>query len=615
MHSSDNGPPGPKGYPIVGNFPLLLFGNKSKLFNQLRGKYGDVFSLQLGSRRMVVINGYEALKEAFVKQADVFSERQIPDCVSMKTSKGKCLVRSSGHRHFLCEHSENSDLEKDQWKIKSTKKLDAVFTMDPLTIALCIVAVLFLMKLFHIPNNCPPGPPGYPVVGNFPLFLSSDRSKLFNQLRRKYGDVFSLQLGSRRMVVINGYEALKEAFVKQADVFSERPIPDYVSMKTSKGKGLIRSSGEFWKNTRTFSMRVLREFGFGKRSLENKILEEVSVFLEVIGKNNGDAFSLRTTAQISVSNVICSICFGERYAHDDENFQKLMWMIDYHFKLLSKAAVVIFLPTVRFLPGDIVKLEAISANFHNIMRFLRQLINKHRATFQKDNIRDFIDAFILEEMTQGKADYLDDDNLTNVVYALFLAGTETTSSTIKWAILFLICNTHVQTKLRQEINDVIGSSRAPSMTDKPEMPYTDAFIHETLRMANLAPLALFHAVKHDTVFRGYTIRKEDIVVPNLESALFEESLFEDPHTFNPERFIGEDGKLNGKEHTVLAFSLGRRVCFGESLARMELFLFLTSLVQTFELLPEDDAYMPSTEPVTRAVNHPQEFKFKAIKIN
>ncbi|XP_069129911.1 cytochrome P450 2B5-like [Argopecten irradians] len=487
--------------------------------------------------------------------------------------------------------------------------------MDPLTIALCIVTVLFLLKLFHVPNNGPPGPPGYPVVGNFPLFISSDRSKLFHQLRGKYGDVFSLQLGSRRMVVINGYEALKEAFVKQADVFSERPTADYVSMKTSNDKGLVRCSGAFWKNTRTFSMRALRELGFGKRSMENKILEEVSVFLDVIGEHNGEAFALGRVAQISVSNVICSIVFGERYAHDDENFQKLMWMIDNHVKLLSKAIVVTFFPVVRFLPGDVTKLEALSTNYQNTNRFLQHQIDRHRATFHKDNIRDFIDAFILEEMTQGKTDYLDDENLTKVVNGLFVAGTETTSTTIKWAILFLIRHPHVQIKLRHEINNVIGSSRVPSIADKTQMSYTEAFIHETLRMANLVPFSLIHGVKHDTVFRGYTIRKEDLVVPNLESSLFEESLFEDPHTFNPERFIGEDGKLNGKEHTVLAFSLGRRVCFGESLARMELFLFLTSLVQTFKLLPEDDKRLPPTKPISGVVNYPQEFKFKAVKIN
>ncbi|XP_033744191.1 cytochrome P450 2C37-like [Pecten maximus] len=493
--------------------------------------------------------------------------------------------------------------------------LDALFSMDPLTVVLGILSVLFLLKLMNVPGNGPPGPTGYPLVGNFPLFISGNGPKLFDQLRQKYGDVFSLQIGSRRMVVINGYEALKEAFVKQADVFSERPTADYVSIRSSNGKGIVRSSGEFWKNTRAFSMRALREFGFGKRSLETKILEEISVFLEVIGKSNGDAFSLGTIAQISVSNIICSICFGERYTHDDQNFKKLMTMIDIHVKLLSKARIATFFPVVRYIPGDVTGVEAMGANYENIKRFLQEQIDKHRATFQIDNVRDLIDAFILEEMTRGKTDYLEDENLAVVLNNLFVAGTETTSTTIKWAILFLISNPHIQTKLRNEINDVIGLSRAPSMTDKPEMTYMDAFMHETFRMGNLVPFSLPHGVKQDVNFKGYTIRREDIVVPNLDSALFDESMFEDPRTFNPDRFIGEDGKLNGKEHTVLAFSLGRRVCFGESLGRMEVFLFLTSLLQRFKLLPEDDKSLPSLEPIAGVVNHPQEFRFKAIKVN
>ncbi|XP_033742771.1 cytochrome P450 2C37-like [Pecten maximus] len=493
--------------------------------------------------------------------------------------------------------------------------LDALFSMDPLTVVLGILSVLFLLKLMHVSDNGPPGPTGYPLVGNFPLLMSGNRPKLFDQLRRKYGDVFSLQLGSRRMVVINGYEALKEAFVKQADVFSERPQADYASIRTSNCKGIVRSSGEFWKNTRTFSMRALREFGFGKRSLETNILEEVSVFLEVIGKSYGNAFSLGTIAQISVSNIICSISFGERYTHDDQNFKKLMMMIDNHVKLLSKAAISTFFPVVRYIPGDVTGVEAMGTTYDNIKRFLQEQIDKHRATFQIENVRDLIDAFILEEMTRGKTDYLEDENLAIVLYNLFVAGTETTSTTIKWAILYLISNPHVQTKLRNEINDVIGLSRAPSMTDKPEMTYMDAFMHETFRMGNLVPFSLLHGVKKDVTFKGYTIRREDLVVPNLDSALFDESLFEDPRTFNPDRFIGEDGKLNGKEHTVLAFSLGRRVCFGESLARMEVFLFLTSLLQRFKLLPEDDDSLPSLEPIAGVVNHPQQFRFKAIKAN
>ncbi|XP_060065189.1 cytochrome P450 2B4-like [Ylistrum balloti] len=456
--------------------------------------------------------------------------------------------------------------------------LDALFNFDLFTLAFVILGLLFLLKLVYVPNNGPPGPRGYPLVGNFPLFLSGSKTKLFEQLRQSYGDVFSLQLGSRRMVVINGYETLKEAFVKRADVFSDRPVEDSLTKRSGNGKGLVMSDIHPREHC-------------------------------------GDAFSLGTIAQISVSNIICSISFGERYAHEDKTFKELMLMIDDHVKLLTKTAITNFFPVLRYLPGDVTHIEEIGRNFDNLRRTLQQQIDRHRATFQSGNIRDLIDAFIEEEIKRGKNEYLEDENLVIVLVNLFIAGTETTATTIKWAILFLLHHACVQTKLRDEINNVIGSSRLPSMTDKPKMTYTDAFIHETLRMGNLVPLSLLHGVKHDTEFKGYKIRKEDLVVPNLDSALFDETLFTDPHTFNPERFIGEDGQLNGKERTVLAFSLGRRVCFGENLARMELFLFLTSLVQRFKLLPADDESLPTLEPISGVVNYPQKFKFKAIKIS
>ncbi|XP_060063661.1 cytochrome P450 2J6-like [Ylistrum balloti] len=492
--------------------------------------------------------------------------------------------------------------------------LDALFNFDLFTLAFVILGLLFLLKLVYVPNNGPPGPRGYPLVGNFPLFLSGSKTKLFEQLRQCYGDVFSLQLGSKRMVVINGYETLKEAFVKRADVFSDRPVDDLISKRSHNCKGIVRSSGNLWKQTRAFSLQALREFGFGKRSLETKILEEVSVFLDIIGGKCGDAFSLGKIAQISVSNIICSISFGERYAHEDKTFKELMLMIDDHVMLLTKSAITNFFPVLRYLPGDVTHIEEMSRNYDNIKSAMQQQIDRHRATFQSGNIRDLIDAFIEEEIKRGKNEYLEDANLLIVLSNLFVAGTETTATTIKWAILFLLHNACVQKKLRDEITEVIGSSRLPSMTDKPKMVYTDAFIHETLRMGNLVPLSLLHGVKHDTDFKGYKIRKDDLVVPNLDSALFDETLFTDPHTFNPERFIGEDGQLNGKERTVLAFSLGRRVCFGESLARMELFLFLTSLIQRFKLLPADDENLPTLEPISGVVNYPQDFKIKAVKI-
>ncbi|XP_069129905.1 cytochrome P450 2J6-like [Argopecten irradians] len=492
--------------------------------------------------------------------------------------------------------------------------LDFLLTMDPLTIGLGVFGLLLLLKLICTPRNSPPGPLGYPVVGNFGLFAIANRTATFRKLRRKYGDVFSLRIGSCNMVVINGYDTLREAFIKHGDTLSDRPNDIIFKLLSSNGKGIVASTGEFWKSTRTFSLGALREFGFGKRSLEAKIQEEIAIFLNILADKNGEAFNLGAIAQISVSNIICSIAFGQRYDHDEEEFKRLLHLLDQELVLSTKASIAIFFPFLRYLPGDVTHLEATVKNSEKIQSYLQSQIDQHRATFDEENTKDFIDAFLKEQIAQGESDVLCDENLRIILTNLYVAGTETTATTIKWAIMFLIHYPHVQTKLRKEIEDVVGFGRFPSINDKPEMVYTEACIHELLRMGNIAPFSLLHGVKEDTKLNGYTLRKGDVLIPNLDSVMFDESLFEDPETFNPERFIGDDGKLNGKERNVIAFGLGRRICVGESLSRMEIFLFLTSLVQRFKLLPEDENNFPTLEPVVTLTNSPQEFKFKAVKL-
>ncbi|XP_069128419.1 cytochrome P450 2J2-like [Argopecten irradians] len=221
-------------------------------------------------------------------------------------------------------------------------------------------------------------------------------------------------------------------------------VPHHRLQYKLKYYGIVVSTGVFWKSTRTFSIGVLREFGFSKRSLESKIQEEIAIFIDISADKTGEVFYLRATAQTSISNIICSIAFGQRYDHDEEEFKNLLHMLDQAFVLTAKANIANFFP------------------------FLRDL-------------------------------------------------------------------------------------------------------------KSIAPLKNHYA----------------FMVPGT---------------------IGDDGKLNGKDRKVLAFSLGRRVCFGESLARMELFLFLTSLVQRFKLLPEDEDNLPTLEPVVTLTNAPQEYKFKAVKL-
>jgi cytochrome P450 len=142
---------------------------------------------------------------------------------------------------------------------------------------------------------------------------------------------------------------------------------------------------------------------------------------------------------------------------------------------------------------------------------------------------------------------------------LFFGGTETTSTALRWFAVFMIRNPEVQDKMRKEISDVIGNSRYPSLNDKPNLPYTEAVLHEVLRMGCIVPLSIPHGLNTDLKYKDFIIPKDVILIPNLHSILFDPDVFEDPKVFRPERFLDADGNLINTEQ-VLVFSVGKN-CF------------------------------------------------------
>ncbi|XP_033742980.1 cytochrome P450 2J6-like [Pecten maximus] len=318
---------------------------------------------------------------------------------------------------------------------------------------------------------------------------------------------------------------------------------------------------------------------------------------------------------LAISNIICSITFGNRFEYTDAKFKRLTSLFAENFRLNSVGGAVRSFPWVRYLPGDMFNIKKLTQNFTDIKDFVAEQIDEHRNTIEEDCQRDFIDAFLIQQQKHGEDDPIFDDmNLTASVLNLFVAGTDTTATVIRWAIIYLIHNKPIQDKLRQEIETVVGSSRVPSISDKSSMPYYEAFITEVFRMGNIAPLSVPHGANKDIRFRGMVIPKGSTLIPNLDSVMTDPELFENPDKFQPERFLGEDGKLNGKERDVMAFSLGRRVCLGESLARMELFLFLTSLLQRFELLPESTDNLPSFDATLGLARASKDYSCRAVKL-
>ncbi|XP_054861747.1 cytochrome P450 2J2-like [Amphiprion ocellaris] len=178
---------------------------------------------------------------------------------------------------------------------------------------------------------------------------------------------------------------------------------------------------------------------------------------------------------------------------------------------------------------------------------------------------------------------------------LIEAGTETAATTLRWALVHMMNYPEIQEKVQAEMDRVIGQSRQPTLADRHNLPYTDAVIHESQRLGNVVPMGFPKMASKDSTLGGYFIPKVTAISTSLASVLFDKNEWAIPDVFNPEHFLDSKGQFLRRD-AFLPFSAGKRVCVREHLARMELFLFFTSLLQhfTFSAVPGE---MPSLEGV------------------
>ncbi|XP_004483926.2 cytochrome P450 2J2-like [Dasypus novemcinctus] len=454
------------------------------------------------------------------------------------------------------------------------------------TVLLGAFAFLFIADFLkrRRPKNYPPGPWSLPFIGSFcQLGFEQPHLKL-QQLVKKYGNLLSLQFGDLNLVTVTGLPLIKEVLVHQEQNFLNRPMTP-IRKHVSKNNGVIMSSGLNWKEQRRFVLTTLRNFGLGKKSLEERIQEEVHHLTEAIKEEKGHPFDPHFKINNAVSNIICSVTFGERFEYEDSRFKELLkWLDEIMYMETSMQCQLynIFPWIMKFLPGHH---QTVFRNWEKLKLFIYCMIEEHRRDWNPAEMRDFIDAY-LNEMAKNSgnaASSFHEENLISSTLDLFLAGTETTSTTLRWALLYLAINPEIQEKVQAEIDRVIGASQQPSTADRERLPYTNAVIHEVQRMANILPLNLPREVSADTTVAGYFLPKGTILTTNLTALHRDPAEWATPDTFNPEYFL-EKGQFKKRE-SFLPFSLGKRACPGEHLARTELFIFFTSLLQKFTFRP------------------------------
>uniref|UniRef100_A0A674IS12 Cytochrome P450 2D15 n=1 Tax=Terrapene triunguis TaxID=2587831 RepID=A0A674IS12_9SAUR len=427
-------------------------------------------------------------------------------------------------------------------------------------------------------NNYPPGPVSFPFVGNL-LQVNFQCPRLALTEVSKFGKIISLQIGWKNVVLLNGLEAVKEALVQRSEDFADRPpfsLFDHMGI-------MMARYGHGWKELRRFTLSTLRNFGLGKKSLDQRVTEEAGCLCSAFSSKYGHPFNPRFLINSAVGNVMCSLTFGNRFEYNDEKFQRMLHLIEEAFNIgagiMSQVAhknLIVSKTESSWLPGWVEGDEELT------LRTV-EIVKEHKETRDPGFTRDFIDAF-LEEIEKST---FSEDNLIFTVFDMFGAATETTTVTLCWALLYMLRYPDVQRRVHEEIDKVIGRDRSPDIEDQVNLPYTNAVIYETQRYCDVVFAGVPRTTYRDTEVQGFFIPKGTIILTVLSSVLKDETVWEKPHEFYPEHFLDADGQFVKRE-AFLPFSAGRRMCLGEQLARKELFLFFTTLLQHFTFhIPED----------------------------
>lgn len=344
---------------------------------------------------------------------------------------------------------------------------------------------------------------------------------------------------------------------------------------------------------RRTALKILRDFGLGRNLMEEQVMRSVHEMLaqleHIPDKKNVDMY---WPIQLCVGNVINESLFGYHYKYEDAGrFEKFVKVVDRHLKIAQGNAslLVSAFPWLRHLPviGNL-GYHSIKNNIKSYQQFIEEEVTSQLKNYDGESEpENFVHAY-MQQMKQTGNPNLDMTNLCASVLDFWLAGMETASNSLRWHLAFMMKYPEVQDKVRNEIFENIGTARLPSMSDKQNMPYTQAVIHEVQRCSNMVPILATHMNTEDVLVKEHNIPTGTLLFAQIWSVLKNDPVFEENSKFNPDRYLMPDGKTLNKtvlERTI-PFSVGKRNCVGEGLARMELFLIFSALIQKYEFIPK-----------------------------
>ncbi|XP_070574469.1 steroid 17-alpha-hydroxylase/17,20 lyase-like [Ptychodera flava] len=471
---------------------------------------------------------------------------------------------------------------------------------SPTNVFLVVVLLVVIAALWsmHIPSGFPPGPRGLPFIGSIGA-LAKDPVCAITDLTKKYGDIYSLKVGRERMIILNNIELVREALVKKQNAFAGRPLAHSLDIASEGGEDIAFGNFEQkWKALRKIAHQAIRNYASGHK-LENLVTKDAFPRLKkAITDKNGEPFDPQPLLMLLTFNVMSTMCFGQNYELDDPEFDEILNYIKKTNESFGNGLLADFVPIFKYIPTS--GLRLVKKCLNEWLTFIQSKIDEHKTRMHEGKVSDLVDDLLqiqaeAKAAGEDQADTLTDVNVRQTVSDIFGAGIDTTINTMNWCVAYMVNYPDVQTKVQEEIDDVIGQ-RLPLLTDKNKLPYCDAVIHEIMRIRTVAPVGVPHKTIEDTSVGGYNVPKGTQIWTNLWKVHMDEKYWKEPEQFRPERFLDEDGKTLPKQDSFLPFSAGRRVCVGEVLAKNEMMLIFACLFQQFTFLPPPGKEKPSLKP-------------------